>query len=69
MGNQKQRLVKPSGKGWLHKLGVGLLTLSDVAGVVLLAPLKLPVQIVSVAKYLALAGGVLKAIQLSKANE
>lgn len=61
---KKEEIVtKPSGKGWLGVVKKGLKIVGSAAGVILAAPVKLPGKLLTIAKYLALLAGIVKATE------
>lgn len=64
MNEQKEKIVaQPSGKGWLRMVKKGVKLIGNAAGVILAAPIKLPSKLLTVAKYLALLSGIVKATE------
>jgi hypothetical protein len=61
--NEKNVVTQPSGKGWLLKVKKGVKIIGNAAGVILAAPIKLPGKLLTVAKYLALLAGIVKATE------
>lgn len=69
MSEQNEEIVtQPSGKGWLQKVKKGVKIIGNAAGVILAAPIKLPSKLLTVAKYLALLSGIVKATEKPDEN-
>lgn len=57
----KERITAPV-PGFFRKLQLAGLALSAVSGALLTAPVSLPAAVISIAGYIALAGGIISAV-------
>ncbi|WP_316831864.1 hypothetical protein [Pedobacter aquatilis] len=64
MKKQKEEgVAQTSGKGWLRVIKKCISVAGSTAGILLAAPLKLPIKVLKAAQYIVVAAGIIKAAE------
>ena len=58
---KETKVAKPTGKGWLQTTKKIVVGIGNVAEVILTVPLKLPLKVLQVIKYIAVIAGIVQA--------